>query len=322
MPTLCRPAPARLHAGGDPHLLRAHRRRQARQHGRRRHARARGARGPQPNGAARHGGAAPAAGRHRELPRGPGRGARRGQQPRGRRRPARARCRSRACSTSSATTSARTRRRSSSASPRGARCGCATPTSSPASSVVKDGSGEVVELRCTYDPATRGGDRAGRPQGEGHHPLGLGGARRRRRGAAVRPALPDREPRRRGGPRLQGRPEPRLARGPDRGQGGAEPGRRGAGKPLPVRAPGLLLRRLARLATPTGWCSTAPSACATRGRRSRRRKRRDRACPTIRPTAPPGCSLLSCWRVAGQQRPTRRLRQRSTSLTPLAETDA
>jgi glutaminyl-tRNA synthetase len=32
--------------------------------------------------------------------------------------------------------------------------------------VVKDDAGEVVELRCTYDPETRGGD-ARRPQGEG-----------------------------------------------------------------------------------------------------------------------------------------------------------
>ena len=41
---------------------------------------------------------------------------------------------------------------------RAARCGCATPTSSPAPEVVKDAAGEIVELRCTYDPATRGGD--------------------------------------------------------------------------------------------------------------------------------------------------------------------
>ena len=90
----------------------------------------------------------------------------------------------------------------------------------------------------------------GRPQGQGHHPLG---SARHAVDAEVR--LYDRlflepESRRcRGGPRLQGRPEPGLARGPAGAQGGAEPGRRGAGQPLPVRAPGLLLRRLARLAT-------------------------------------------------------------------------
>jgi glutaminyl-tRNA synthetase len=41
--------------------------------------------------------------------------------------------------------------------------------------VVKDAAGNVTELRCTYDPATRGRQRAGRPQGEGDDPLGVGG---------------------------------------------------------------------------------------------------------------------------------------------------
>ena len=50
------------------------------------------------------------------------------------------------------------RRRSSSASRPAARCACARPTSSPVPTVVKDAAGSVVELRCTYDPATRGGD--------------------------------------------------------------------------------------------------------------------------------------------------------------------
>ena len=74
--------------------------------------------------------------------------------------------------------------------------------------VVKDdATGEVVELRCTYDPATRGGDAARRPQGEGDDPLGLGRARRRRRGAALRGAVHARGPRRRG-------PEGRRSRRP------------------------------------------------------------------------------------------------------------
>ena len=112
MPTLCRAAPARLHAGGDPRasatrigvakrdstvdvaLLEHAVREDLNQHG-----------------AAGDGRAAAAAGGDRELPRGPGRGAGRRQQPRGRRRWARARCRSRACSTSSATISARIRRK-------------------------------------------------------------------------------------------------------------------------------------------------------------------------------------------------------------------
>ena len=41
---------------------------------------------------------------------------------------------------------------------RAARCGCGARTSSPARTVVKDADGNVTELRCTYDPATRGGD--------------------------------------------------------------------------------------------------------------------------------------------------------------------
>ena len=43
--------------------------------------------------------------------------------------------------------------------------------------VVKDAAGNITELRCTYDPATRGGNCAGWPQGEGHDPLGRGPAR-------------------------------------------------------------------------------------------------------------------------------------------------
>ena len=46
--------------------------------------------------------------------------------------------------------------------------------------VVKDAAGEITELRGTYDPATRGGDAARRPQGEGHLALGVGRARGRR----------------------------------------------------------------------------------------------------------------------------------------------
>ena len=43
--------------------------------------------------------------------------------------------------------------------------------------VVKDDSGEIVELRCTYDPATRGGDAPDRPAREGDAALGVGRAR-------------------------------------------------------------------------------------------------------------------------------------------------
>ena len=41
---------------------------------------------------------------------------------------------------------------------RQARSGCATPTSSPARRWSRTPRGKVVELHCTYDPATRGGD--------------------------------------------------------------------------------------------------------------------------------------------------------------------
>ena len=158
MPTIAGMRRRGYHAGGDPHLLRAHRRRQAREPDRRGAARARRPRGSEQARAARDGRAAAAQRGDRELSGGAGRGARDRQQPRGPVGGHAQRCRSRACSTSSATTSWRPRRRSSSGSRPAARCGCATPTSSPAASVVKDAAGEIVELRCTYDPATRGGD--------------------------------------------------------------------------------------------------------------------------------------------------------------------
>ena len=44
--------------------------------------------------------------------------------------------------------------------------------------VVKNDAGEIVELRCTYDPGHARRRRARRPEGAGHHPLGVRGARR------------------------------------------------------------------------------------------------------------------------------------------------
>ena len=52
--------------------------------------------------------------------------------------------------------------------------------------VVKDEKGEVVEIHCTYDPATRGGNAPDGRKVKSHHPLGFGRARHRRRGAALR----------------------------------------------------------------------------------------------------------------------------------------
>ena len=81
-------------------------------------------------------------------------------------------------------------------------------------SVVKDARGEIVELRCTYDPATRGGDAPDGRKVEGDAALGLGRARARRRGAALRPAVHEREPRRRAATSSRDL-NPRLARGAD-----------------------------------------------------------------------------------------------------------
>ena len=79
-----RAAPARLHAGIDPRLLRAHRRREEGKRHRRRAARAQRARGSEPPRAARDDGAASAEGRDHQLSRRPGRRGRRRQQPGGR----------------------------------------------------------------------------------------------------------------------------------------------------------------------------------------------------------------------------------------------
>ena len=65
---------------------------------------------------------------------------------------------SRASCGSSATTSWRSRCASSSGSRPAARCGCARPTSSPATRSSRTRTAGIVELRCTHDPATRGGD--------------------------------------------------------------------------------------------------------------------------------------------------------------------
>ncbi len=109
--------------------------------------------------------------------------------------------------------------------------------------VVKDETGKVVEVHCTYDPATRGGNAPGRPQGEVDDSLGLGRARGGRRGAAVRKPVHEGESERcRRGPGLHGEPEPELARGGARLQAGAIAGGARDGQPLSVRAPGLLLR--------------------------------------------------------------------------------
>ncbi len=65
-------------------------------------------------------------------------------------------------------------------------------------SVVKDpATGEVVEVHCTYDPATRGGNAPDGRKREIHYPLGIGRACHRRRGSPVRQPVHARESRRR-----------------------------------------------------------------------------------------------------------------------------
>ena len=198
-----------------------------------------------------------------------------------------ARCRSRASSTSSATTSAKIRRRSSSAWRPAAKCGCATRTSSPARSVVKDDAGEIVELRCTYDPATRGGDAPdGRKVKATLHWVSAAHAV----DGEVR--LYDRlftvdEARRRRGARLADDPEPGLARGPDGVQARAvrwppPPPARASSSSGSATSASIPTRRPARRS------STAPSRSRTPGRRSRHAaKRRASRCPGY--PSYPGC---------------------------------
>ena len=163
------------------------------------------------------------------------------------------------------------------ARPRGAAA--LRATSSRCTGVVKDpATGEVVELRCTYDPATPRRRRARRPQGQGDAPLGVGRAR----------ASP---------PRCGSTTASSRVEDPDAAEGDfrdylnptslerrrrrqVEPALAGAaaGQPLPVRAPGLLLRR-SRRRRRAGRSSTAPSPCGTPGRRSRRRARESRSAP-------------------------------------------
>ena len=104
--------------------------------------------------------------------------------------------------------------------------------------------GEVVELHCTYDPATRGGNAPDGRKVKGTHPLGLGRARRRRRGAALRPPVHQAATRTTcRGQDFTANLNPNSLEVADRLPARAEPGRRRARRALPVRAAGLLLRR-------------------------------------------------------------------------------
>jgi glutaminyl-tRNA synthetase len=87
--------------------------------------------------------------------------------------------------------------------------------------------------------------RSRRPQGKGHHSLGLGGPRHPRRSAAVRPPFPHvRSRRSRAGQDLARQPQFQLAAARLDREARAEPRPGSAWRPLPVRTPGLLRRRL------------------------------------------------------------------------------
>ena len=125
---------------------------------------------------------------------------------------------------------------------------------------VKNDKGEVVELRCTYDPATRGGNAPdGRKVKATIHWVSAA-AFKARRGAALQSAV------------LEARPEGRrrLYRGPQSefaGSAERSPHRAGAGagqqrgRARAVRAAGLFRAR-SGLRRRTARCSTAPSDCA------------------------------------------------------------
>lgn len=52
--------------------------------------------------------------------------------------------------------------------------------------IVKDDNGEIVEIRCTADLESPQRHAGGRPQGQGHHSLGICRARHRRGPVSVR----------------------------------------------------------------------------------------------------------------------------------------
>ena len=80
--------------------------------------------------------------------------------------------------------------------------------------VVKNAAGEVVELRCTWDPESRGGNAADGRKVKGTLHWVSAAHAVDGRGAPLRSALLRGEPAQGQGRRLQDAPEPRLARGP------------------------------------------------------------------------------------------------------------
>ena len=107
---------------------------------------------------ARHGRAAPAQAGHRQLPRRTKTSSSKLRTTPKIRQPERARCPSRASSTSSRTTSAKCLRPSTTGSAPGKEVRLRNAYFVTAKSVVKDAAGNVAEVHCTYDPASRGGN--------------------------------------------------------------------------------------------------------------------------------------------------------------------
>ena len=151
-------------------------------------------------------GAAAAEGGHHQLSRRADRGARRGQQPRRRvGRHAQGAVRPRAVHRAGRLPRRR-RRRSISASSPGDEVRLRYAYFVKCTNVVKDAAGNVTEVHCTYDPATRGGDAPDGRKVKGTIHWVSGRARDRRGSAAVRPPVHEAGPGgRAGGAGLEGR---------------------------------------------------------------------------------------------------------------------
>ena len=204
-----RAAPARLPGRGHPPLRHRGRRRQVGQRPRDGPPRALGARRPEPDAPSA---GSPSSTRSRWSSRTTRKARSRSSTSRTTRRiPRRARgaCRSAGSCGSSATTSWRSRRRSSIRLAPGREVRLRAAYFVTCTGVVKDESGRVVELRCTYDPATRGGDAPDgrRPKATLHWLSAAAGAAGR--GPAVRVPVHAARPRR-GRARPARRPQPRF----------------------------------------------------------------------------------------------------------------
>ena len=171
--------------------------------------------------------------------------------------------------------------------------------------VVKDAAGEVVELRCTYDPATRGGDAPDgrRPKATLHWVSAAHAVPAEVRLYDHLFSRPD--------PGADGRPlrgpEPRLGDGAPGLPRGAQP-RRGARRARPCSSSGWATSRPTPIRRPAASSSTARSRSRTPGPSSRRRAGTtpDRAgpsggAPAVEAPAPRGrlgVPTRDRWRVA------------------------